>query len=135
MAIPGKVPPTRRALSMIHPIPGRITGRTRPTAITTCPRLHRRRLPSDLDSPTAANVDAAAVTPNTGHAHPNTDGSSIAARHDGKKRRGNDVAEAERAIARDQQHGVGVAAAGARASARPRPDGASGEAPPHDGGP
>src|SRR5436309_10920014 len=73
MVITVKVPPTRRALSMIDPIPGRITGRTRPTAITTCPRLHRRRLPSDLDSPAAANVDAAAVTPNTGHAHPNTD--------------------------------------------------------------
>src|SRR2546427_12176466 len=79
MVITVKVPPTRRALSMIDPIPGRITGRMRPTAITTCPRLHRRRLPSDLDSPAAANVDAAAVTPNTGHAHPNTHGSSIAA--------------------------------------------------------
>jgi hypothetical protein len=76
-------------------------------------------LPSDVAHHAAANVDAAAVMPKTGQAA--EDGGIVhgLARHDRQKRRGDDVAEPECAIAdhessRVETEAARLAAAGSR---------------------
>jgi len=70
-----KVPPTRRAATMMPPIAGHATGSATPSAMTRWASIHRRRLPKSRPQRAAASGETAAAAPKTGQDQPKTEGS------------------------------------------------------------